>query len=220
VSTRDELAAALAFDPLAAAEAMTGISYKEDDETSMLGLALSLNHNRRKDALLKSSRDTTFSMPFDDHLAVFVDMGFEEVYRQEFDGRYARETYLILWHADGLLATTESFSWSAGDKGRNTAKVYYNYRRAAGLPGCPLTSSGHMEGDVWIGYHDVREGMRHTIECLRAEGEFLPAWVARPFLWLLNYAESDKPGYDYEAINARKIVALPADIQAAIAGAR
>lgn len=220
MSTRDEIAQALAFDPLSAAEKLTGTSYKEDEATSMLGLAMHLDHNHRKDALLRSTGDTTFSMPFDEHLAVFIDMGFEEVYREDFDGRYGSETFLILWHADGLLAKTESFTWGPkpSDKGRNMAEVYYNYRHTDGRPDFRLTSSGGMRDGVWVGHHDVGEGMRHKIGALRAEGEFLPVWIERPFLWLLNYTEKDEPGYDYDAINARKIAALPEHVQTAISG--
>lgn len=203
--------AALSFDPLAEAEKFTGKSYKEDAETMRLGFALAMEHNQRKESLLTSAHDSHMNMNFADSLALFADLGFSEVYRETFAGRDTAEVYVILWHADGILADCESY----GATRRNSAKVYYNYRFHDGTrPRWDLTSSGGMTGDVWVGYHDAREGIRHNLNALRAEGAFLPTWVERPFLWLLNYGE--KSTDDYKDINAHKIALLPEHVRAAI----
>lgn len=202
-----DLRTALDFDPLLAAEKVTGQSYKDDDDTARLGLGLALMHNQRKESLLRRARDSYFAMPFAEQLDLFGDLGFEEVYRETFDGHGDDETYVILWHPDGILATCESYGTH-----RNSAKVYYNYRHPDGYPGGHLTSGGGMRDGVWVGNHDAREGVRHNLDAMRAEGEFLPVWVERPFLWLLNYSES-KGDYDYAAINAAKIARLPVDVQ-------
>lgn len=212
MSTRDEIGRLLATDPLSQAEKLTGQAYKDDEQTMALGFRIAMLHNQAKESALRSASDSYFNMKFTEQMDLFFDMGFEEVYRETFGGRYGEDTYVILWHVDGILATCESH----GGTNRNDAKVYYNFREADGhYPGYPLTSSGHMNGEVWVGDHNAREGIRHNLNALRAVGEFLPEWVERPFLWLLNYSE-EKGDYDYDAINARKIAQMPEHVRLAI----
>lgn len=212
----DAIREALTFDPLAHAEKITGRSYKDDDATARLGFGLALQHNQAKRELLADAGDSYYAMSFADQLAMFDRMGFRQVLVDQFAGRdNITESFALLWHDDGLLATCESYR---GEQ-RNAAKVYYNYRHWNGYPGWELTSSGGMRGDVWVGDHDAREGIRHNLDAMRAEGEFVSPWVVRPFLWLLTYADTDVDGYDYAAINADRISRLPADVRAAIGGA-
>lgn len=200
----DPVATALNLDPLATANALTGRSYKDDPTTMALGFQLFLFHSQRKESLLRQTRDSYHSMSFTDQMTLFTELGFAEVYRETFPGTYGQETYVILWQPAGLLATCES--WSGTD--RNSAKVYYNYRHQSGGYPNGLTSSGGMHGNVWVGDHDAREGIRHNLNAMRDEGQFLSTWVERPFLWLLNYSEKGD-GCDYEAINEDKIARLP-----------
>lgn len=214
-TTGQQVAEALSFDPLGAAERITGESYKDDATTSALGLGLAVMHNERKEALLKNTADSYFSMSFAEQLVLFADLGFDEVYRETFDGGHGTDAYVILWHPDGLLATCESYMGTH----RNTAKVHYNYRhQSGGYPG-RLISSGRLEDDVWIGDHDAREGIRHNLDAMRAEGTFLAEWVERPFLSLLNYAEYKRERPQFEAIRVAKIAALPEHVRKAISPA-
>lgn len=210
--TTENIDRLLRTDPLSDAEKLTGQSYKDDEQTMVLGFGLAMLHNQVKEAALRSASDSYFNMTFAEQMDLFLDMGFEEVYRETFAGRYGEDTYVILWHADGILATCESHDGTH----RNDAKVYYNFREADGhYPGYSLTSGGHMNGDVWVGDHNAREGIRHNLNALREAGEFLPQWIERPLLWLLNYTESDGE-YDYDAINARKIAQFPEHVRLAI----
>ncbi len=203
------LDAALRFDPLAEAERITNESYKDDSDTMMLGIGLALLHNERKADLLRGADDSYYGIGFGDMLALLARMGFEEVLRDAFAGRYGPDEYVVLWHQDGLLATCESF-----DGRLNTAKVLYNYRHdSGGYPGGGLTSSGGMRGEVWVGDHDAREGIRHNLGRMYAAGRFLDQWVERPFLWLLTYADSDVEGYDHQAITERRIARLPEQVR-------
>lgn len=211
--TGQQVADALSFDPLGAAERITGASYKDDATTSSLGFGMALAHNQHKEALLKKTADSYFSMSFAEQMDLFAGLGFDEVYRETFDGGHGTDTYVILWHPDGLLATCESYMGTH----RNTAKVHYNYRhQSGGYPGYRLISSGRLEDDVWIGDHDAREGIRHNLDAMRAEGTFLAAWVERPFLSLLNYAEYKGGRPQFEAIREAKIAALPEHVRKAI----
>ncbi|MFA5387337.1 MAG: hypothetical protein WC322_02985 [Candidatus Paceibacterota bacterium] len=211
----------LTFDPLAVAEKLTGQSYKEDDPTMNLGMGIAIMHNQRKGAILEAAGDTHYSMKFADALRVFQSMGFRVVLQEPFEGidfkglpNGYKETFIILWHPQGLLATLESY-W--GD-GLNSSKVWYNILFKEGVNQWPLTSSGHMNNHVWVGDHDGREGIKFNVEQLAENGDFLQTWVERPFLWLLTYADTKVEGYDYNALNAARIAKLPPEVQAAIAG--
>ena len=105
-----DISAALRFDPLAEAERLTGKSHKDDAATSSLGFGLALIHNQEKEALLRSTADSHFNMAFAETVALYADLGFDQVYREQFTGSGGAETYLILWHPEGILATCESYA--------------------------------------------------------------------------------------------------------------
>lgn len=210
----------LARDALADAEVFTGQSYKEDKETASLGFGLHMLYAAEKESALQEAKDSYFNMDLAETLALYADMGFTEILCDEFKGTaYSgelapTETFRILWHTDGLLATVESYQGTR----RNSTKVYYNLDVAdRGDLWSRISSGGLADGDVWVGDHDAREGIRTNLARLSEVGTFLPTWVERPFLWLVTYAES-KGDYDYKAINAERISRLPESVQAAIAG--
>jgi hypothetical protein len=214
----------LRFDPLASAENLTGLSYQEDEATMALGFLMHADHSKRKEAVLQQADDSWLNMNLEDTLALYERLGFEEVLCDEFLGRsYSgepapTETFRILWHPKGILATVESYM---SDR-RNNTKIYYNVRihDKSDRSWWDRTSSGHLHKskDVYVGDHDAREGVRNAIERWEEVGEFLPVWVEPPFLWLLTYTDSDVEGYDYEAINASRIQRLPQHVQDAIRG--
>jgi hypothetical protein len=218
----------LKFDPLDQAEKITGYSYKDDRETSTLGLGLALLHNERKRNALAASGDSHFHTTYIEYLELLQDLGFEIVLQDYFEGdRYDNsptiyEGFTVLWHPeDGILATAESYG-----TGLNSSKVYYNvmvdqtnhafYR---------VISSGHFNTPsydagikIWVGDHDGREGIKHNLNRLREVGEFQARWIERPFLWLLTYMDA-RPGhgnYDHEKINEARISRLPEHVRNAI----
>lgn len=212
----DKIGEALRFDAFGVAEDLTGESYKTDKGTSAIGMGLFFENNRQKEDLLRGSDDSFFNMDFVGQMAVFGKLGFEPVWHEEFDGSHTYpDFYSILWHPDGLLATCESY----GIGSRNSAKVYYNYKHPDVYFDWKLKSSGRYVGDVWVGDHDAREGVRYNLDAMRAEGEFLSVWVERPWLSLVNYAEGRAEGQTMEerkAITERKISELPEHVRRAI----
>lgn len=66
---------------------------------------------------------------------------------------------------------------------------------------------------VWCGDHDAREALVHKITKLEERGSFVPVWSKRPFLWLLHYMDTKEEGYDYNALNAARIAAMPEWVQ-------
>jgi len=220
-----DLHSLLRTDALAEAERVTGESYKDDAATASLGFLMHLGLSERKETALKAAADSWFGMDLASTLALYADLGFEEVLCDQFIGRSwsdepaPDETYRILWHPKGILATVESYNAT----GRNATKIYYNVAiaDAADHQWASRISSGHMAKDanVYIGDHDAREGVRNAIRRWEEVGEFLPVWIERPFLWLLTYTDTDADGYDYPAINASRIARLPQHVQDAIKGA-
>jgi hypothetical protein len=189
-----------------------------------LGFLMHVDHAARKEAALIEARDSWFGMNLAETLVLYRDMGFEEVLCDTFTGRTygdepaPSETFRILWHPKGILATVESHQGSR----RNSTKIYYNVD-VASPAWWHCTSSGSVarsvtDRKIWVGDHDAREGVRRAIARWEEVGEFLPVWVERPFLWLLAYSETDVEGYDYNAINAERIGRLPQRVQDAING--
>lgn len=214
----DHISELLRFDPLAAAEGVTGKSYKEDQGTMAIGFAMHLQHNERKRAALEAARDTHFSMPYAEACAVYERLGFEKVLTVPFEGRYVPEEMTLWWSPEGLLLRSETFSFDGErERGLNSSTVYYNLaiENREGL--WSVTSSGSMrEGGIWVGDHDAREGLAAKLDGLRSVGSFLPKWRARPWLWLLTYVDTDDKGYDHGAINEERIAALPQYVRDAI----
>lgn len=70
---------------------------------------------------------------------------------------------------------------------------------------------------VWSGHHDCREAIKHNINSLAEDGDFLPVWKEAPFLWLIHHGEREND-VNYKEINDRKIALLPQDIQDIIKG--
>lgn len=219
----DDLQRLLETDPLIEAEKITGREYKEDRGTSDLGMMLAGVHGEAKERALRAVDDTTFEMSWAGTMRIFFDLGFSTVHSHRFPGHGVTETFVVLWRPDGVLAKAETYNGVR----RNTADVYYNWRPTTEEGQdhyLRLTSSGgyHHEsydrGDkIWIGSHDVREAMRHKLGRLEEHGEFLPIWVKRPFLWLLDYSQSKVPGYDHRAITESVVATLPEHVRNAIA---
>lgn len=223
-STIDRL---LKFDPLDQAERITGYSYKDDKETSTLGLGLALLHNERKREALAATGDSHFHTTYIEYIELLQDLGFEISLQEYFEGdRYndsppVNEGFTVLWHPDGILATAESYG-----TGLNSSKVYYNVMIDQSREDYyGAFSSGHFNLPsydagikIWVGDHDGREGIKHNLNRLREVGEFQAQWIERPFLWLLTYMDA-RPGhgnYAHEKINEERISRLPEHVRNAI----
>lgn len=207
-----ELGNALDYDALDHAERITGVEYKKDEGTTLMGITLMQANNAKKNALLKATADVHWGMTMAEWLAAVEQMGFRLLHSEAV--KDTGDTYYILWR-DGILLVAESY-W----KGRsvNSAKCYFNFRGPRNaMRRCSNSFAGGTDDDpIWAGDYDSREGLRYTLEKMQAEGELLSKWVKQPFLWILSYADTKEEGYDYEAINKERIARLPDDVRAAI----
>lgn len=217
----DPLEEMLRFDSLAEAEKMTGQSYKEDEATTWLGMAIGMSNADRKNAELRDRDDTLLSNDYDRYARIVGEMGFSKVLEVPFTSRYSEPERLeIWWHEDGLLLSFDTYR----TEHVNGGKVYYNWRPNPDTERWRYTSSGHMRPDgVWVGDHDCREALRHNLGRLRSGGSFLVPWVERPWLWLLHHGETDlapEPWKDrdayYNRARAERVALLPEHVLAAI----
>lgn len=200
----------LEFDAFHVAGQMTGKSYKDDSETESLGMGLLIAANRNREQALQKSGDTYMGMAFAEFLRVAESEGFAILSHEPIEGADYPDTFAILWKAsEGLLMRAESY-W--GGKSTNSAEVYFNLQTDR----FPHRASGEFCDGAFIGHFDCRQGLRYALAEMRAQGQFLPQWRRRPFLWLLSYMDSKREGYDYRAISEQRIASLPEDVRRAI----
>lgn len=212
---KDQLDELLAFDPLDAAERITGL---EGDAAAGLGLLLAQAHGHTKREMLEGRDDTTFSNKVERYLRIASELGFEEVLRLPFTGRAwgdeapPEETFHVLAHRDGMLLRFDTYQCLDV----NGSTLYYNWRPNQGVDAWRITSSGHWHGytnpdhtGTWVGDHDGREALRHKIQRLRDNGKLITPWVERPWMWLLHHMDTRPAGYDHDAINDKRIAMLP-----------
>lgn len=196
------------LDVFEAAEALTGKSYKDDNQTTLLGLQLAMVQNKLISDHQKAVGDSFSGITHAAFLELAYAEGFRLIHTKEFKGESWRgepepdEKYFSLWNDEGVLLTVETY----GDR-VNVSNLYYNLTN---YPEHSGSSSWH-EG-VLIGNCDVRQDFRATMRSVRAAGIVKP-WVKRPFLWLLTYTDAKTSSNDYKRINEEMISNYPEDIR-------
>jgi hypothetical protein len=233
----DALHKLLNMDPLLEAEKLTGKSYKEDADTSGIGMLL---HMQKGDAVrreMEERDDTHYSTPFADTLRIYLEEGFVPIFERTYkDSRWDRDEttdYKVLWR-NGVIAAIESYGGGDRVPTTNTNSIYGNWHPNEGLESrWDFTSSGHFsrhgEGYdeyeteeeraadpwVWVGHWDMRTGLRHTLNRLDNNGKWLTEWVDDPWLWLHSYTEErdDNGKLDLDALTAQKVAEFPEDIK-------
>lgn len=211
----------MAFDGLAAAEEMTGNSYKTDYDTQALGMILTMGVSQFKNAALKREFDTTLSNTLEYYTSVIEDIGFEKVfelpfiYKPKYDNVERPETFFMYAHRElGILMCFDTYQ----TVNVNGGNYYYCWKANDDDDTAGCSSSGHYvkESDgtyFWTGGHDCREGIRNQINYMKSKVTFLNPWPAmtendRPFLWPLHCGDSME-GDDYKAIRDERLALLP-----------
>lgn len=142
---KDNLDSLLNFDPIDAAEKITGLSAKDNTNVGLFGLLLHMEKSDAlKNALIKEN-DVYFGEPLDTYLQKLIDFGFEIVLKDPFKNDNGGQEYLyVLFHFEySILLTFDTYS---GDS-VNGGKFYYNFALKNGLSSNGLTSSGHYLSD-------------------------------------------------------------------------
>ena len=187
----DKIQTALKTDPIDDFEKLTGKHYTENSDLENMALmAFHVDHANKKEKLLADNGDTVFSMSTDDYKRNIEEYGFKQVYHETFSGRDNQpEDFYIYWlERHSILLCFDSHYGK-----RNSGKFYYNWKPLVENR-YEFTSSGGYKDDVWIGDHDCREALRHNIDQLASNGEFLTQWVETGFLWLRHHG--DPEGFD------------------------
>lgn len=235
----DNLDEMLRFDPLDAAEKITGENHKSSTRTTGLGMLLMMNNNDRKRKALHERGDTCFTEETDNYQRIIQKNGFKKVLELDFitkkgydSQKEQPEKFFVYWHDDGLVLVMDTSNLTT----RNSAKVYYNWR-PKDYKNIRVTSSGSFDYEdgqpsirydykkepdpnngrpmFWTGDHDAREAIVHNMDALREHGEFMRPWKKAPFLWFLHHGDTDNRDekgnalYDSKAINAERIALLP-----------
>jgi hypothetical protein len=213
----DPLDPAVPFDPLKSAINMTGKDNVSDPKTSVLDF-LSM-HSTKRDTLLLERGDTLFHNTLNHYLSVIESAGFENVFELPFlTKRLQDETYFVYARRDGLLL---SFDTVKGDK-INGSKLYYQWEPDGKYKYGSHLSSGNLCRDesrqVWIGYHDAREGLLRKIDVLTAKGDFVTPWLQESggsSVSLLHHGDTQGgfESYDSHAITAERIQRMPKWVQ-------
>lgn len=199
-------------DPLAEAEKITGISYKDSDTVTLLGMSIMQDIQEKKKAAAHINFDSHFSMTLEEYIKVIERIGFKKIYEREFEGTYSKDTLFVYWFKEKSILL--KFDSHGGDR-INGGNFYYNIK-PNDIGNFTARSSGGLRDGIWAGSHDCREAIKHHIEMLSEQGTFLTQWVESPFLWLLHYMDSKVKGYDYKAINKQIIDQFPQEVKDAI----
>src|SRR5574337_60376 len=138
----------LRLDPLAAAEKVSGASYKEDESTVALGFFLMQGNRIANEKALTEHDDTTFVTSVDRYIRIAEDEGFKKILDEPIPAEvaaHAGDRHLVFWHPDGLLLHFDTYG---GDV--NGGKFYFNWRPTDPKSGwrLPMSHDGFRDGMV------------------------------------------------------------------------
>lgn len=215
----------LEFDPIAAIEDTVGKCHENwntAEETA--AIILNMMYSEGKTTHLKGIGDTHCGITWSKFIDIAKNYGFECGYSQKFAGTgysdHVEEEEIIFYHKEkGLILHAESFD----AKSINSAKVYGEVKttdkltssQLSALNGCSF--GGNPNNTISFDV-DVREGFVYHLEALSEAFEFSQRWSTVPFLWFLNYMDTEKPNYDYKKITAEKIAASSPEVSKIIYG--
>jgi len=175
----------LDFDALDTAEKLTGKSVEESESTKSLSLKMHFFGGRMTREMLTARDDTHYSISYENAERIIKDIGFEDVLVIPFTGRYAEESFRIMYR-NGILLTFESYSHTHETR-VNTIVMYFCWR--AHNQSRLNHFSGSIRDGIHRGYLDGREALRLRISNLDNLGELVP-WdeeMHRP--WLIHYMD-------------------------------
>jgi hypothetical protein len=202
----------LDFDALDSAEKVTGKSYKEDENTSGLGVFLHISKSRALKDRLTEMKDTYMGMSWAYFREALLDglFDFEEVWTNKFRGtdsftkkpnEFEDTESLFVSRKRGIVLFAESYF---GGESTNGGHCFMQYKVVGDVEKnikevWGTISSGFMtETNVVINSIDIREGLLYYLTKLdlMPEKEWQNPWVGnqndrRP--WILNYDETHEP---------------------------
>lgn len=225
----------LNLDPLLAAEKITGKSYKEDRETSVLGMFINQMKSKVVEGIRRGDNDTYHRIGWDEFKKLIVSRGFTIDFQQRFDFDYEEDRPRpeeIIAHRGFVLLHATSFMWSHKDEETlNGGHIYFQtvgnlsnimggqFRVSGGcvghldIPGdydYIKISDKSLDKDRFIhgGSFDVRDGLFSCLDGIEAISTPVPIEKDQ-FIWCVNYHEDKVQGYNREQITRSKIQTVP-----------
>lgn len=111
------------IDTLSEAELLTGKSYKEDLETSYLGIALMQQKIKKMNEIMENTDDTKSSETTKEYLRKVMNFGFELLLREKVIDCDTDDEIFILWHKEySILLVFDTYNGN-----RNGGHFYYNW---------------------------------------------------------------------------------------------
>lgn len=222
----------LNLDPLLTAEKLTGKSYKEDKETTFLGMYINQMKNKVVAGIRQAEKDTYYRIGWDELKKLIVERGFAIDYQKRFTDSDGRNPEEIIAHRGFVLLHATSFMWThSGEETLNGGHVYFqtvgNLSNILSLNHISGGCVGHLDipGDydlvkvsdkslakdrfIFGGSFDIRDGLFSFLTGLDVISEFVPIEKDQ-FTWCVNYAEDKVKGYHAEEITRSKIQTVPA----------
>ncbi len=213
-------AEAMRFDPLKAAEELTGKSYKDDEQTDQMGTALHFAHVQNTRRIMEAAGDSHYSIKAVQFQHIIQSNGFELIGEELVESDKCWLHWHAYWRTPGQLLLCEYLDWKGSSGSRamsvNSGNCHYNWRPKPEIVDdgsvWDMTSSGrfyHQEPSIWIGDHDVREGIITSLNRLAANGEFIEPWVEAGHLWAV-VGSLEVPGHydpnrDYDGITVSRL---------------
>jgi hypothetical protein len=209
MNMEDRIKRVLEFDPLYEAEKALGNKHWSQftENENAMSMGLFFLHNENKDKILKESKDTHFSMDWNEFVDIITNNGFKLGYEYSFPYEDKIEKAALFYRLDGLVIWVTSY-WNG--KSVNGGTLYgeiklNDTKDRANIPSC---SNGFFDFDNGKLHFDtdVREGLIWFINSMSSYGEFIKEWEQpHKFLWLLDFVENKMPNYNYTEISKKKI---------------
>jgi len=223
----EEIDRALEFDPLDTVEKITGsLDTPEGRGLSFIAVATSAAEKRK---LLSRNDDLYYGIKLKDAERVLESMGFQVVYKEEFECENVQEVLVASWQAQlGILFVYSSFA----ESGFNGGNFYAAWKPNDLMTYHSCTSSGQFyrpadmswedadeyikKNPLWIGDWHF-EAARHHIEKLLRRGEFVIQRPEKQRIWLVNYSTARILEYgQFDAVIDANLAKLPDEVRKAL----
>ncbi len=212
MSDKKKITELLKEDPLVKAEKITGLSSQNSTVTAFLGMAFASDLADKKHNALMQSGDSTGGDDVNDYIKIIESIGFKEILKFSYATHSYAEHLFVYWNCEhSVMIEFETYQSSI----INSATMHYNWRPNIADQYYPYTGSGQPIDGVYVGYNDVREGVKHQFNNFVENGEFVKKWIKIPQqLWLLTRMDYKKgiSSFDYQKSIDRKLAGFPKDV--------
>lgn len=198
--------------------------FNESEETVML-LKFMMD-NKEKKNYLQSIGDTYWGISWNEFINLIESIGFKAALKYDIKHEDNIDEAILYYHpTKGLVIWATSY-WNKKSINGGTmyGEVYLQEDNWKDISKVLTSSHGSFsyydnenkvekfKEQVDFSF-DVREGLLHNINKVEKVTLYAPIWKERHFLYLTDYIENKKEGYDYKEITRNKIKMCPKEFQ-------